>query len=70
MFPQQETMSSHIPLRDEMVALEWAVADILRQRGYAVLGEHPKRKPMHPELLTAALRELDRLLPECGLTRR
>jgi hypothetical protein len=65
-FPQQQTMASHIPIRDEMAGLERAVADILRQRGYDVLGEHPKRRPVRPELLTAVLRELDRLLPGAG----
>lgn len=65
-FPQRATMEEHRLLRDEMAALERAVADILRERGYQVLGNHPKRRPVAPELLTAVIRELDRLLPDAA----
>jgi hypothetical protein len=40
-FPEQTTFEAHVPLRDQMAALERAIADELRQRGYLVLGTHP-----------------------------
>ncbi len=40
-FPEQATFKAHVPLRDQMAALERALADELRQRGYLVLGSHP-----------------------------
>ncbi len=41
-FPEQPTFEEHVPLRDKMAALERAVADELRRRGYTVLGTHPR----------------------------
>ena len=66
LFPQQAIMESHIPIRDEMAGLERAVADVLGARGYKILGDHPKRKAVRPELLTAVLQEVNRLLPGAG----
>jgi hypothetical protein len=41
-WPEQADFEAHKPVRDHMAALERAVADELRQRGYAVLGTHPR----------------------------
>ena len=41
-WPEQADFEAHKPVRDQMAALERAVADDLRQRGYAVLGTHPR----------------------------
>jgi hypothetical protein len=40
-FPEQTTFEAHVPIRNQMAALERATADDLRQRGYVVLGTHP-----------------------------
>jgi hypothetical protein len=40
-YPEQATFAAHVPLRDQMAALERAVADELRQHGHLVLGTHP-----------------------------
>ena len=40
-YPEQTTFAAHVPLRDQMAALERAVADELRQHGHRVLGTHP-----------------------------
>lgn len=40
-FPEQTTRKDHDPIRDRMAALERALADEMRRRGYVVLGTHP-----------------------------
>jgi hypothetical protein len=37
-WPEQADFEAHKPVRDQMAALERAIADELRQRGYVVLG--------------------------------
>lgn len=41
-FPEQTTREDHFPIRDRMAALERALADEMRCRGYVVLGTHPR----------------------------
>jgi len=50
-FPEQATFKAHVPLRDQMAALERAVADELRQSGYLVLGSHPRVGTPDPSVL-------------------
>jgi len=50
-FPEQSSLEEHVPIRDRMAALERAVADLLRDCGYVVLGTHPRRGTPDPELL-------------------
>jgi len=50
-FPEQLSLSEHLPKRDQMAALERAAADILKGRGYAVLGTHPRVGVPDPLLL-------------------
>jgi hypothetical protein len=42
-FPEQDTMEQHKPMRDQVAALERALADFLKQQVYDVLGSHPRR---------------------------
>lgn len=42
-YDEQENMASHVPVRDKAAALERKTADWLKDRGYVVLGSHPKR---------------------------
>jgi hypothetical protein len=58
-FEQQATMEAHKPLRDQMAGLERAVADYLREKGYAVLGDHPRARMVEAELLATALNLVD-----------
>jgi hypothetical protein len=46
-FPEQDTMEQHKPIRDQVAALERALADFLRQQGYVVPGSHPR--PVAPD---------------------
>lgn len=41
-FPEQPDFEAHKLKRDQMAALERAIADELRQRGYEILGTHPR----------------------------
>jgi hypothetical protein len=40
-------MDKHKPMRDQVAALERALADFLRQQGYDVPGSHPR--PVAPD---------------------
>jgi hypothetical protein len=50
-FPEQPSFSEHRPKRDQMAASERAAADLLKARGYAVLGTHPRVGLPDPILL-------------------
>lgn len=41
-FPEQTTWDDHVPFRDRMAAIERAVAEELKSRGYLVLGTHQR----------------------------
>lgn len=41
-FAEQKDFAAHVPLRNQMAALERAIADELNHRGYKVLGKHPR----------------------------
>lgn len=42
LWPEQDDFEAHKPIRDQMAALERAVSDEFRRRGYVVLGTHPR----------------------------
>jgi hypothetical protein len=54
-FPEQKSFEDHKPSRDLMAALERALADGLKGRGYCVLGIHPS-KGSPDELLLSQIR--------------
>jgi hypothetical protein len=62
-FDEQKTMPEHIPFRDETAALERALADELKRRGYEVLGAHPKAKEPNSKLLSQVLEKLQGWFP-------
>ena len=62
-FNEQKTMHEHIPFRDEMAALERALADELKRRGYEVLGTHPKEGEPNPKLLSQVIEKLQSWFP-------
>lgn len=43
-YEERGDMESHVPVRDKTAALERKTADWFRDRGYEVLGSHPKRR--------------------------
>ena len=55
LFDQQASMDLHKPIRDQMAALERALADHLKEKGYVVLGDHPKPGSVDHALWTQVL---------------
>ena len=62
-FPEQATFEDHVPARDQMAALERAIADELRVRGYVVLGTHPRAGTLDPPLWAKVRALLDSKFP-------
>jgi len=50
-FDEQTTMDAHRPVRDHMAALERELANMLRDRGYSVPGNHPRTGRPVPKVL-------------------
>ncbi|MBN2562787.1 MAG: hypothetical protein JXQ75_17830 [Phycisphaerae bacterium] len=65
-FAEQQSMEAHRPYRDKMAALEQALAELLRQRGYAVLGQHACHKPLDERLWSQIGITLEHDFPICG----
>jgi hypothetical protein len=63
LFEEQETFSAHSPLRDKTAALERALADELRLRGYEVLGVHPRAGIPDSTLMEQVTAVLDKSFP-------
>ena len=62
-WPEQSDFEAHKPIRDETAALERAVADHLRQRGYVVLGTHPRTGTPDQAVLHQIRKLLDSKFP-------
>jgi hypothetical protein len=62
-FNEQKTMSEHKPLRDKTAALERALADELKRRGYNVLGTHPRAEEPDPALFKQVIGKLQTAFP-------
>ncbi len=62
-FPEQATLEDHVPFRNTMAALERAVADELRKRGYVVVGNHPRVQAPDQSLLEGIRPLLDSKFP-------
>jgi hypothetical protein len=62
-FAEQKTMPDHKPLRDKTAALERAIADELKRRGYNVLGTHPRAQEPDQKLLSHVIAELETSFP-------
>ncbi len=63
-FPEQRDFDAHKPIRDIMSALESALADTLRERGYNVIGSHGRRVAPDPELYTQVMVHIDHKYPK------
>jgi len=62
-FDEQSSLKKHYPLRDKTAALERALADELKLRGYKVLGVHPRSTPPDPELFGQVIERLQSSFP-------
>ena len=62
-FEEQTTMPEHISRRDKTAALERALADELKGRGYNVLGKHPKNGAVDPALFAQVIERLNWTFP-------
>jgi len=62
-FDEQDSLTEHYPLRDKTAALERALADELKLRGYKVLGAHPRSLLPDPDLLRQVIEKLQSLFP-------
>ncbi len=51
-FPEQDKMEQHVPIRNQVAALERALADFLQRQGYDVPGSHPHPVPPDEQLFT------------------
>jgi hypothetical protein len=63
-FPEQESFEEHRPPRDQMAALERALAERLRGRGYDVLGTHPRAATPDAELFRQVCLIVDPKFPQ------
>lgn len=67
-FPEQTSFAEHVPVRNQMAALERAVADDLKELGYAVLGTHPRVGTPDPGLLLEVRTVIGKRFPTVKLT--
>jgi hypothetical protein len=49
-FDECENMESHVPVRDQMAALERRTADWFREQGFDVIGTHPRPRDVNAEI--------------------
>jgi len=62
-FLEQATFEEHKPVRNQMAALERAIAEEMRRRGYVVLGTHPRTGSPDNSLLEQIQALLDSKFP-------
>ena len=62
-FEERSTFEQHVPLTDEMAALEKRVSLELKKRGYSVIGQHQSDKDLNEDLFDRVMRKLDESFP-------
>ncbi len=63
LFPEQSSFADHKVYRDQMAALEKALAEHLRKNGYIVLGNHQSKKEINAEKLKGILKVVNKRFP-------
>ena len=69
LFEEQRDWDSHVPLRDEMAALEKGLANHLRQKGYNLLGQHNSRHQPDAGFLEVVVGIIDSSFPQVRKTK-
>lgn len=59
LFPEQMDFESHKPIRNQMTAIEKAVADHFRSKGYDILGKHDDNPAKNPEMTRQVIAALE-----------
>lgn len=62
LFPEQTSLQRHLRHRDQVAAIERALADALRERGMNVLGSHPRRGEVPADLMRRIVSRAERFL--------
>lgn len=62
-FSEQNTMKEHIPIRDIVAALEFALSEELKRRNYIVLGTYGSRKSLDEQLFDKVLEIINNDFP-------
>lgn len=57
-FEEREDMEPHIPVRNQMAAMERRAADWFREQGFKVIGTHPKLREIDTEIWEELKQEL------------
>lgn len=70
LFDEQKTMECHKPYRDQMSAIEKATANLLKKRGYTVLGVHHSGKVLDSEVWARVGDALKDRFAESGIVPR
>jgi hypothetical protein len=65
--PEQKTFDAHRPLRDEVEAVEFALALALKCKGYDVIGTHQCAQQLSDNMRPIVMLVLDRVTREFGL---
>ena len=63
LYEEQTNMERHKPPRDKMAALESHIAELLKARGYSVIGTHPRAGIVDTTLLGKVLPIIDQQFP-------
>lgn len=66
LFPEQESFKDHIVCRDQLAALENALAEHIRNNGYNVLGTHNSRKAVDKNTLKEVIEIVEKHFPPRG----
>ena len=62
LFPEQDTLEKHKPLRDKTALLEAELAEFVRSTGRTVIGKHPRRGAFDHRLFTQVKRRVNDFL--------
>lgn len=64
LYPEEHDFAQHKPIRDKVAALEYGLAQALRERGYSVIGQHSARSEPEQSVLSSVLEVVEARLRE------
>lgn len=62
LFSEQNDLKQHRVFRDKIAPLEGALASYLREKGLAVVGNHPQKKDCDEKMFTSIKHAIDQAL--------